>query len=57
MPPRARKTTGADQAPDAADSGLCPQHYPLGWETVPEEHNGVGCEHGSWTREPAEPVE
>lgn len=46
MPPRKKADVPAE---DAAEE-LCPEHYPLGWETVPAEHSGVGCEHGSWTR-------
>lgn len=49
MPPRKK-----EQAPDKTEDGLCPEHYPLGWDTVPENFAGVGCEHGSWTRPEAE---
>ena len=49
MPPRKK-----EQAPAKPDDGLCPEHYPLGWGAVPESFDGVGCEHGSWTRPDAE---
>lgn len=47
----ARKTSPkpADTADENAEE-LCPEHYPHGWDTVPEDFAGVGCEHGSWTR-------
>lgn len=47
MPPRKRAEAPAVE-PDAEQP--CPEHWPLGWETIPAEHKGVGCEHGSWTR-------
>lgn len=46
MPPR-KKTA-------AVSDDLCPEHYALGWDGVPAEHNGVGCEHGTWTRTEAQ---
>lgn len=47
MPPRKKEPV---EAPEAAVDELCPEHYPHGWSQVPDHHNGVGCEHGSWTR-------
>lgn len=36
---------------------LCPEHFPDGWDGIDEQQNlvgarvnGVGCEHGTWTR-------
>lgn len=34
----------------ARPKGLCKEHFPDGWDGVPEENSGVGCEHGTWTR-------
>lgn len=34
----------------ARPKGLCKDCYPDGWEKVPAQFSGVGCEHGSWTR-------
>jgi hypothetical protein len=34
----------------ARPKGLCKECYPDGWDAVPAEYSGVGCEHGSWTR-------
>lgn len=36
---------------DVTDDGLCPEHYPHGWSHVEEQFAGVGCEHGTWTRD------
>lgn len=38
------------EQPELTDDGLCSTHYPDGWAGVPESSNGVGCEHGSFTR-------
>jgi len=43
----------ADEGPselERGDDGLCIEHFPDGWDGVDEKHEGVGCEHGSFTR-------
>jgi len=66
MPPRKKPEVPAEEPdvveelddetePDEADEDSdveqpCTEHYPYGWKGVPAHHDGVGCEHGSWTR-------
>lgn len=41
---------------DAGDGGLCPEHFPNGWDHIAGHFETVGCEHGGYHR-PAGPAE